>query len=340
MRVEVKPNWDVLFFRESDVQTFACLLVYEGGDSWEELNALKKENLTPFTGSSSSHPHIFSILQHLINTRSAFLNGDWCFINSIIGLMSPSAQHPCPICDVCKNNLLISSHLLQPRSSSHNPSKHRTHLPLLSIDSRRIVPTPLHLFLGISNRIILDCFSELLGKELVESTLKSVKTIHTAGCGGKSDLYDLNGPEISKWLKRGCNEKLKGNKEMTDQQRATHSQLSRWLTQLHTHLLHKKEWGRDDIEAWRCVVVDIHSNWQSETKQKPFPKLHMLEHSLEFAEQHRFLGRASEAQIESFHSSYITLFNNHHFNQSHNTPERLRRCLADATLRVVQPAIV
>ena len=39
-----------------------------------------------------------------------------------------------------------------------------------AISSDRIVPTPLHLFLGISNRIILDAFSELFSKELVEET--------------------------------------------------------------------------------------------------------------------------------------------------------------------------
>ena len=59
---------------------------------------------------------------------------------------------------------------------------------LLTILPERIVPTPLHLFLGISNRIILDAFCELLGKERVEAALQSVTTVHSAGCGGKSDL--------------------------------------------------------------------------------------------------------------------------------------------------------
>jgi hypothetical protein len=181
-----------------------------------------------------------------------------------------------------------------------------------------------------------------LGKELVESALKSVTTIHKPGCGGGSDLFDLNGPEIRKWLKKGMSEKLmeEANKEnVTDEQRATYSTLKRWVEQLHTHLLHKEEWKSSDIEAWRCVIEDIFSNWKSETKQKPFPKLHMLKHSLEFAERHRILGRASEAQIESFHSSFNSLLNNNHFNLSHHTPERLRRCLADCVLRVVQSVI-
>ena len=64
------------------MQHFAPLLVYEGGDSWLELQDCRAEGLTPFTGDSASFPHIWAVLQHLIDTRSAFLNGDWPFINA------------------------------------------------------------------------------------------------------------------------------------------------------------------------------------------------------------------------------------------------------------------
>ena len=84
---------------------------------------------------------------------------------------------------------------------------------------------------------------------------------------------------------------------------------------------------------------DIQQHWSAETSQAAFPKLHMLRHSLEFAERHRFLGRASEAQIESCHASFNALFHKQHRNQSGNTAERLRRCLADSALRAVQPLL-
>ena len=58
-----------------------------------------------------------------------------------------------------------------------------------------------------------------------------------------------------------------------------------------------------------------------------------------FAERHRFLGRASEAQIESYHYQFKRLFHLHHLNMAHDEPERLRRCLADTTLRAVQPVL-
>jgi len=62
-------------------------------------------------------------------------------------------------------------------------------------------------------------------------------------------------------------------------------------------------------------VKDIQDNWSSETGQAAFPKLHMLRHSLEFAERYRFLGRASESQIESFHATFNALFHKQHRNQ-------------------------
>src|SRR4051812_22427220 len=81
----------------------------------------------------------------------------------------------------------------------------------------------------------------------------------------------------------------------------------------------------------------MHGYAAKETSQSAFPKLHMLHHSVDFAERHRFLGRASEAQIESFHATFNALFHKQHHNQSDNTAERLRRCLTEATLRAVQP---
>jgi hypothetical protein len=291
-------------------------------------------------GDSVSYPHIWAVLQHFIDTRGALLNGDWCFQNSVLGLMAPSATHPCPICIISHKNLLSSSRY---RNANDKHSIDRTHAPLLTISSDRIVPTPLHLFLGISNRIILDAFSELFSKDLVEETLEKVKTIHSAGCCGKSDLFDLNGPEIYKWIKRKCNVTLLSSAEekqsVTANQKSTFSTLNQWLENLHDHLLHKKVWTMKQIEDWRTVVDDIQKNWYKETKQNPFPKLHMLRHSLEFAERYRFLGRASESQIESFHAQFNRLFHNHHLNQGGNTTERLRRSLADTTLHAVQPIL-
>jgi len=282
--------------------------------------------------------HVLTV--ELLHVYQAFLNGDWPFINAVLGLMAPSATHPCPICIISHNSFTKTSRYRRPGDKHSIDAEHS---PLLTINPERIVPTPLHLFLGISNRIILDAFSELLGKELVEQSLHRVTTIHTAGCGGLSDLHQLNGPEIRKWIKQGCSAALlaaaNAAGDVDAAAKASHSILTRWLQQLHDHLLHKDDWESDDIEAWRAAVDDIQQHWCAETSQDAFPKLHMLRHSLEFAERYRFLGRASEAQIESYHYQFKTLFNSNHLNMSHNEPERLRRCLADTSLHAVQPIL-
>lgn len=189
----------VTYLTSNNTQSFVCLLVYEGNDSWEELNKLKSSTKIKFVGGSASYPHIFAVLQHLIDTHSAYLNGDWAFINSVLGLKSASATQPCPICTVCKNNLLASSTY---RSLTSKESLHPTHPPLISIQSNRIVPTPLHLLLGIGNKIIDTGFRRLWGEEAVKSAVETIKTVHTPGCGGRSDWKDLNGPEIRKWIKK------------------------------------------------------------------------------------------------------------------------------------------
>ena len=302
---------------QGNQQKFATLLVYQGSDKYDDLGALRQSNLTPFDGDSAAFSNIFDVLQHIIDQMEAFLNGGWPFINTVLGLKNASATHPCPICTISFSNLLGSAQYRK-RLSSH--SRNRDHDRLLTIDPERIVPTPLHLFLGLGNRVILDAFSELLGKELVEEALKPVTTIHSAGSGGKSDIFQLNGPEIRKWIKYGCSTTLRESAEKVNEldisQKASHGVLSRWLQNLHDHLLHKGDWDPKEIEDWRAAVTDIQQNWSSETGQAAFPKLHMLKHTLEFAERHRFLGRASEAQIESYHYQFKVLFNHNHRNMS------------------------
>ena len=180
----------------NDTPSFAALLVYKGSDHYEDLYSLSTPNLTPFTGDSSAFPHIFAVLQHFINTKNAFLNGDWPFINTVLGLKNAAAINPCPICIITKYNLLSKAPYRKPNDKrhSHNPDQPA----LIAIDPKRIVPTPLHLFLGISNRIILDAYKELFGEAVVMEAVQKIKTVHSVGCGGLSDLYDLNGPEISK----------------------------------------------------------------------------------------------------------------------------------------------
>jgi len=306
------------------VQYFAALLVYEGSDSYDQLNALTSPGYTPFTGDSTAFPHIFTVLQHIIDrptvTRTArsFLNGDWPFINTLLGLKNASAIHPCPICIISSSSLMRTARY---RTPTDRHSNHPDQPALLRIPPEQIVPTPLHLFLGISNRIIFDVFTELLGESCVLDSVSRVKTTHSAGCGGVSDVHQLNGPELARWIKGQDSSAsvlssavvaaaAASSTAIAAATTATASILTRWLKQLHDSLLHTREWTREDIDAWRCVVNDIHQHWRQETSSHAFPKLHMLHHTIDFAERHRFLGRASEAQSHSTPSSINSFTSN------------------------------
>lgn len=143
--------------------------------------------------------------------------------------------------------------------------------------------------------------------------------------------------EVQKWIKKDCCERvLEIASEITPVERSQYQQLRRWLRSLDAHLLHTNEWTVSEIGEWGKIVTEIQSCWCTITNSHPFPKLHMLRHSLEFAERHRFLGRASEQQVESFHHTFNDLYNNHHHNQTHRPEERIRRCLADTALRAIR----
>jgi len=109
-------------------------------------------------------------------------------------------------------------------------------------------------------------------------------------------LFKLSRPEIRKYInqKRSFLAAAASAGEVDAATRATHSIFSRWLENRHDHLLHK-EWMPKEIKEWRAAVDDILQHWCVEAGPDAFPQLHMLRHSLDFAERHRFLGRASEA---------------------------------------------
>ena len=332
-------------YTEGGKQTFAALLVYADGDDWQALQRLRTAGLTPFTGASADCADIFAVLQRLLDdpARPALLNGDWLFLNALLGLKAPqSSNHPCPICIVRSGNFLsqVPAHVRY-RSSSDRLSCHSDHPALLRVTPERIVPTPLHVFLGISNRIIFNACKRLAGDAAVAESVARVKTTHSAGCGGLSDLYQLNGPEITQWLKRNTSATLLSSfPRPTPQQRANATVLLRWMTGLKDSLLSAPHWDPRAVDTWRAFINDLLSHWVEETGDHAFPKLHMLTHSVDFLERYRFLGRASEAQLESFHATFNRLFHRHHNNQGAHTAERHRRSLADTALAAAQPSLV
>ncbi len=315
---------------------FAPLVVYEGKDDWQHLAMFLSPSVPPFSGDSAHFPNIWTFFQYLVESKNAFLNGDWMFLNNILGLMSASAKYPCPICTVSSDYFL---RVCPYRTAKDKHSHHSSQTPLISIPAHRIVPLPLHVLLGISNRFIFQIFPCWFPSENISRIISGIKTIHTAGCGGLSDLYDLNGPEIVKWIKTGCNEKLLASVSETAplsvEQHAAFSSSCTWMRQLHDSLLRVREWTPAEIQQWTETVQHILSHWKEETGQDPFPKVHMLRHTADFLTRHRVLGRVSEAQIESCHAAFNRIYNRIHLNSSTNKAERIRRCLADLALQKI-----
>lgn len=326
----------VTYTKLTDEQAFVPLLVYSGKDTWEQLNRFRQAAITPFTGESEGFSNIFAVLQHLIDTRLTMLNGDWPFLCGVLGHLGASATFPCPICIVGNQGLLQECRYRKPEDK-HSIGRQ----PLLRVQPDRIVPLPLHLYLGMNNRIIFDVFKELLGEGPVMKAVETVRSIHTPGCGGLSDLYALNGPELRLWIKWELSESTleaaRASGTIGVDVEAKVLMLTWWMETLESRLLSSKQWEASDLLEFRTFLDDIHAHWQEATGHRAFPKLHMLRHALEFAERYHFLGRVSEAQIESFHAHFNELLNKRHRNMSQNQSERVRRSLADVALRNIKP---
>jgi hypothetical protein len=331
----------VTFVGPQQRQKFLPLLVVQGSDHYESLRALRVEGLTQFKGASEAHTDIFSVLQQLIDRHNAFLNGDWPFLCALLGLKGPSSTFPCPICTVGNQDLLRRARLRAPHDQ-HSVLA-RDSPALLKIKPQRIVPTPLHPYLGINNRIIFLAYTELIGEETVVQLVQQSKSKHSAGCGGLSDIHSLNGPELARFIRqnRSAEQLCIGlvQSQATARTRQKLDQLATWMQKLHKYLLHSEKWKATDLFIFKELINDIYKNWVKTTADRVFPKLHMLRHAVEFAQRHEILGAASESQIESFHSAFNHLYNFQHRNTLHEPLKQIRRCLADSVVGVVGPML-
>ena len=334
----------VTYTDATETQRFACLFVFAGKDCAENLNALKKHGITKFIGLSSGYNTIWEVLQALRDKdwRHVCLNGDWPFISGILGLGGSSATNPCPICTVDRKKLLADAEFREPfgdKTTNPSPSKDWPDA-LLYFEPSHIVPMPLHVFLGLSNRIIDEAHTELFGEDVIQEAVKSVRTIHSAGCGGAADRGGLQGPELRKYIDGDVPMKQAAAQGVviTAPTRESLAVLQRWLTEFHTGLLRTGKWTPDDIKRWRELVDEVLAQWQKRVG-KPFPKLHLLKHTLHFAEHHRYLGRYSEQALESFHGKFNYLYHRQHRNKAKDDSERFRRSLAHAALVEIQRVI-
>ena len=246
-------------------EQFAALLVMDAADDWESLSMLCHIGVTQYEGKSEDIPTIWGVFQSLLFThtipphnKKIFLNGDWKFINTVLGLKSPSSSFPCPICLVPHDDLLspapprnLATHLSDDFSAAH--------VPFIAIPTSYIVPTPLHLFLGICNRIIRRTLAELSSEETVKEAMHEVKSIHSHSSGAAAG-HELNGVELSKWIKEGLTLAF-----IDPTTPSPINQLDEWMKGLHKHLLHKREWSEEEKKNFNLSFSIF--KWTGRTQQ-------------------------------------------------------------------------
>ena len=186
----------------------------------------------------------------------------------------------------------------------------------------------------------------------MSESVSVIKSSHAPGKTGLQNYHDLNGNEVQQYIK---SEKCA---EIIDKAISVHASSSSsssssslsvckrlevmrvWMKGLNDHLLHVNKWTDDALSSFSSLVTDIHTRWHAVTGLKAFPKLHMLRHTLEFAQRHKFLGCMSEAFIESSHVKFNVLHDDIHINVKNNVKERLRRSLADMALCGMQAVLL
>ena len=309
----------------NDTTRYAALMVSSGKDNYSDMSGLKNINMQ-YIGESARYKHIFDVLQHIINdervNRKVYLHADWNGLNAILGLKSAVSLNPCPICLVKKSEL---NTLKMPplRHYKRNGAHAQKNEALLDVRPDRIVPLPLHIYLGLCNKII--------GKVAAGGNTGPIKTHTLNTSSGRSRLHDLTGPEVSRYIKKRLLS-LVAPSDGID----LHI-LQYWMEQLHTHLLHKKRWETAHEKEFSSFVDELLINWEAATNTRVTPKCHMLTHCRAFVAAHHHLARYGESQMESYHATFRYTEQHNHSNQGNNTAERLRRTLADKALLAVAP---
>jgi hypothetical protein len=213
----------VTYLSRAGQREFTALLLYSGKDNYAHLSAIP---LLTFGGDSRAYNSVWPLLQSLIDRPPAgklvLLNGDWAFLNSLLGIGSPASTYPCPVCLVKRGELLTvapvaarTPELMQQHAAlfatlTQRQQEQRStwceyssmhHQPLLLISPLSIVPLPLHLLLGICNHVIRKVYPLLLPEAVLSATIASVKDFSVTTPGAAA-VFDMNGKETAKWVER------------------------------------------------------------------------------------------------------------------------------------------
>ena len=319
----------VIYTTVNDTQSFLQLVYMQCEESYEKLESLTE---LKFEGESEQFTGIWDLFQSMYDKkeRQLMLGGDIKFLQTMLGLMQSSSNNPCMHCIVRKEKLKEKGEerVFAKGQKCHSAARD----PLLMFAAGDISPSPLHVFLGLGNLMIKDCYLKELRRRtgrVKEEAMTIIKTVHKDRGGGLSDLFQLNGPELEKWLRMKVGERLR---ELLPHQTKGATKWKKWLptvdnwmAKLHHHLLHGEKWQEEDKQAYAELLAAIATNWQAATNHNPTPKLHLLlHHTLPFIERHHHLGKYNESPIESSHYIVNELMNHVHLNTSHQPALQLR----------------
>jgi hypothetical protein len=338
--------------RNQVIWDFLPFILTSGSDDWDGLNVMRG-NEFEFTGLSTGYSDYCQVFQQIINDHGGLFGGDWNSTNAVLGLSTASASHPCFCCTVHLRNLLSIAparsenqvaintlYVLEHPSTVPNINQSLVRLPHLIVPYTNIVPTPLHVFLGLCNRLV-EFFEKFTSPEFISSLKAEVKG--HARPTGISNVYDLNGPQLSKWIKGNYIDRVVQEYLRLQSGRISLNQLIRirkageWMTKLHKFLLHSRMWTPEEIVEFTNLKESMWNEWTSITGDAPTPKLHMLQHCVEFASTHRVLGRYSEAQLESCHADANRAYDQIHRNKINDPPQRIRRTLVTLVTKQLTP---
>ena len=339
------------FERNQVIWDFCPFILTTGNDDWDGLNIMHS-NQFHFTSLSSGYSDYTQVFQKILDDRGGLFGGDWNSSNAVLGLSTASASHPCFACTVHRSNLLT---IAPPRSENQvalntlyvvdhpstvpNMNLSMVRIPHLTVPYSNIVPTPLHVFLGLCNRVV-EFFKKYSSEEFI-SSLKAEARGH-AQVTGAATVYDLNGPQLSRWIRRNFVDRVV-QECLSKYDRLPVSGMMRirkageWMTNLHDYLLHSRTWSADEVDKFRQLKDSMWADWTKITGDAPTPKLHMLHHCVEFVANHGVLGRYSEAQLESCHADANRAFERVHMNVIHQPPLRLKRTLVTVVTKQLSP---
>jgi hypothetical protein len=325
---------------------FIPILVSTGKDNLEQLSTLTQLSLFILEGDSEQFPSYAAVLQHIVNSQSAFLNGDWNGINAITGLSGPGSTWGCFCCLTTNTDRLSIGQYRDPFQHFFNVSyishggqaapylnNSMISVPLFNVQHDRIVPLPLHIFLGIANLIVCQIYVKWVGLDFIKELFAQIKS---SKVNGLSSVFNLTGPELSKWIAKDFCSQVASKLKLSPSPRSRSHRivfLSSWIRQLHHFLLHSGHWTPEEVKAFDSLQKEIWEHWEFATGRKPTPKVHMLAHAVEFARRFRVLGRYSEAQMESCHAEFNRAWDHTHRNLTQNPEERLRRSHVSVMLK-------